>query len=543
MAVRAVVGSSAGAHCSLRPVAELLKVMSVEEKVGQLFMVHFHGETTNKDAEALVQGAKVGGVIYYNWANGLSSPQQVHTLSSGLQELTMHNPNPIPLLIAGDQEGEIVARFKSGFTEFPGSGALGQTGDLDLVEEVGLAMGKELRAVGVNMNLAPVVDVNSNPRNPVIGIRSFGDQPRIVIDCGTRTLQGYQKAGVMSVLKHWPGHGDVGVDSHVDLPVCSKTLEDLKQVELRPFAELFPYADAIMTAHLLVPALDEENCSTLSKKTMDYLTGEIGFRDVVITDSLVMKGVLKGDLSIEEVATRALEAGCTVLLFGGEALVGTVEKELGPEDILRIHQYIVDAVRSSRIPMELLDRNVEKVLKLKERRIDTLLPSVELDTLSEVVGTPAHQELAMRAASLALRVISVEPSCLKGLFDRKVCVVSPLLLKENIDKTPLLMISHSTMARFVDGLNPSESEAGAVQEFARESEVLLVFSYNAWKNPQQEALIRSLLETGKPFILIVIRDPVDATLFPTAHLTLMTYSPSVPSIQAVYQRLRQEYTL
>ena len=118
MAVKMVVGSLAGAHCSLSPVADLLRVMSVEEKVGQLFMVHFHGETANKDAEALVQRAKVGGVIYYNWANGLSSPQQVHTLSSGLQELTTHNPNPIPLLIAGDQEGGIVARFKSGFIPF-----------------------------------------------------------------------------------------------------------------------------------------------------------------------------------------------------------------------------------------------------------------------------------------------------------------------------------------------------------------------------------------------------------------------------------------
>ncbi|MGE0669672.1 MAG: glycoside hydrolase family 3 protein [Parachlamydiales bacterium] len=542
MAVGSVIASSAGAHCSLRPVADLLKVMSVEEKVGQLFIAHFHGEAANKEAETLVQGAKIGGIIYYNWSNGLSSPQQVHTLSCGLQELTMHNPNPIPLLIAGDQEGGIVARFKSGFTEFPGNGALGQTNDLDLVEDVALAMGKELRAVGVNMNLAPVVDVNSNPRN-AIGIRSYGDQPQTVTDHGRRTLQGYQKTGVMTVLKHWVALCDSEVDSHLDQPICSKPLEVLREVHMRPFAELAPLTDGIMSAHSLVPALDAEYCSTVSKKSMDYLRDVVGFDGVVMTDSLVMKGVLKGDLSIEEVAVRALEAGCTILLFGGKALVGTVEKELGPEDILRIHQYIVDAVRLGRISMELLDRNVEKVLKLKERRIDSLLPSVELGGLSEAVCTPAHQELAMRAASLALRIISVEPSCLKGLFDRKVCVVSPLLLKENIDKTPLLMISHSTIARFVDGLNPSESEAGAVQEFARESEVLLVFSYNAWKNPQQEALIRSLLETGKPFILIVVRDPVDATLFPTAHLTLMTYSPSVPSIQAVYQRLRQEYTL
>lgn len=138
--------------------------MSLEEKVGQILMVHFHGEVANDDAKILVQDAKVGSIIYYNWSNGLISPAQVQGLSAGLQQLAKENRIPIPLLIAADQEGGVVARLQSGFTSFPGNRALGETSDPNLAELSALAMGQELQAVGINMNLAPVVDVNSNPR-------------------------------------------------------------------------------------------------------------------------------------------------------------------------------------------------------------------------------------------------------------------------------------------------------------------------------------------------------------------------------------------
>lgn len=145
--------------------------LKLEEKVGQLLMVHFHGEVANEEARILIQETGVGGIIYYNWSNGLSSPEQVRALSEDLQKMI---PGKIPLLIATDQEGGVVARLAKGFTLFPGNRALGETGDSGLAKSAALAMGQELQAVGINMNLAPIVDINSNPRNPVIGIRSFG---------------------------------------------------------------------------------------------------------------------------------------------------------------------------------------------------------------------------------------------------------------------------------------------------------------------------------------------------------------------------------
>ena len=172
------------------------------------------------------------------------------------------------------------------------------------------------------MNLAPVVDVDSNPNNPVIASRSFGADPERVAAFGARALSGYKEAGVIATLKHFPGCGDVAVDPHEDLPVIRKTKEELERVELLPFARLASSADAIMTAHILVPALDPDHCATLSKKTLAYLREIIGFDGVIVADSLVMEGVVKQCGTVDEAAILALEAGCDFLILGGKLLVG-----------------------------------------------------------------------------------------------------------------------------------------------------------------------------------------------------------------------------
>jgi beta-N-acetylhexosaminidase len=342
--------------------------LTLEEKVGQILMAHFYGEEANDEAKVLVQEVKVGGIIYYNWANSLHSPQQVQALSRGLQELVKGNTHAIPLFIAADQEGGRVARLREGFTDFPGNGTIGITGNFALAEEVAYAMGRELLAVGVNMNLSPVVDVNSNPKNPVIGDRSFGADPLVVTAFGEKALRGFQRANVIPVLKHFPGYGDVTVDPHEDLPKNPKSFSDLERVELFPFAKLSPIADAVMTAHLLVPAIDPEHCSTLSEITLKYLRETLGFQGVIISDSLVMEGVLKNGRTVEEAAICALIAGCDHLILGGKLLSG--EKaglELKTSDVKRVHAAIVDAVLQGRIPEEKIDRAVDRLLKLKRK--------------------------------------------------------------------------------------------------------------------------------------------------------------------------------
>lgn len=341
------------------PLSAGLDQMTLEEKVGQLLLVHFNGGEANDDAKKLIQELHVGGFIYYNWANGLHSPEQVKRLSSSLQKLAS-----IPLLIAVDQEGGRVARLKEGFTSFPSNQKLAETGDPLLANRNAFAMGKELRAVGININLAPVVDIDSNPSNPVIGDRSYGKTPEVVIAFAKQALEGFHQAGMLTTLKHFPGHGDVDVDSHHDLPVVNKSLEELAKMELLPFTSLADQTDAVMTAHILVPAIDPNNCVTLSKKALTLLRNQIGFEGVIISDSLVMEGLFKKGYTIDEIAIRALAAGCDILLLGGK-LLNESGRELTTKDVKRIHQSLMNAVKSGRISEERVNESVERILKLK----------------------------------------------------------------------------------------------------------------------------------------------------------------------------------
>lgn len=514
--------------------------MSLEEKVGQLLMVHFNGDHANDDAKKLIQKIKVGGIIYYRWANGLFCPEQIQALSIGLQKLAEANQNPIPLLIAVDQEGGVVAHLNNGFTEFPGNRALGETADPDLAEDVALAIGKELQAVGINMNLVPVVDVNNNPRNPVIGLRSFGEQAETVVAFGEKTLKGYRKAQIISTLKHFPGCGDITVDPHEDLPIVNKSKEELEQVELYSFANLAPLADAIMTAHILVPALDPENCSTLSEKTLDYLRTIIGFQGVIVADSLVMEGVVKKCLTVDEAAIQALKAGCDILILGGKLFASQhVGFELTVVDIQRIHNSIVNAVQTGRISESRLNQAVERILELKNRYLISKIDEIQSIDLAETINTPAHRIIAQKIASLALKTIKNGSHLITLLNEKNISVFAPQLLRPSMDQTTLLQMGKSTDSYFFNTLSPSEEDIETAKQHAQEADVLFICSYNAWKNPSQIMLIQSLLDIGKPAVLLVMRDPLDAALFPTANLIFNTFSPTLPSFKAVCDQLNE----
>lgn len=342
--------------------------MSLEEKIGQLLMVHFNGEQVNDDATKLIKEAHAGAIIYYRWSNGLHNPKQVAELSLGLQNVAAQTRLHISLLIAVDQEGGRVTRLKEGFTQCPSNQVIAATGDPAVAEHYAFTVGQELRSVGINLNLAPVVDVNSNPRNPLIGDRSYGQLTDTVIAFGKMAIEGYHRAHVFISLKHFPGHGDVEVDSHVDLPVVKKSRAELDRIELLPFSALAPYADTIMTAHILVPSLDPIHCATTSKPIIDILRKEIGFNGPVITDSLVMQGILNECKSPEEACIAALDAGCDILLLGGKQLVGTETRmELSTADIIKIHQHLVNAVKSGRISERRIDESVDRILALKQK--------------------------------------------------------------------------------------------------------------------------------------------------------------------------------
>jgi beta-N-acetylhexosaminidase len=506
--------------------------LTLEEKVGQVLMVHFIGEKINDDAKALVQDLKVGGVIYYNWANKLNSPVQVAELSSGLQQLAADTSSHIPLFIAVDQEGGVVSRMTQGFTVFPGNKALGEINSTELIKDAMNVMGQELSVCGVNFNFAPVVDVNVNPLNPVIGVRSFGDNPKTVTLCAKAAIQGLKSAGIISTIKHFPGHGDVTIDSHYELPCINKTLKELEKCELYPFKKLSQDCDVIMTAHLKVDALDRENCTTFSKKTISYLREKLKFKGLVISDSIVMNGALKQVKNVEEAAVKAFNAGCDIILIGGKSLVGSTTPELKIEEIKNIHKALVNAVTQGVISKQKLDQSVSRILALKSKYKITQDSTPK--SVTEFIRRP---EAVICAKSIASKALNVKMSKDVSLKDKKIAIFAPSVLFAELSKTQFQHLSNHVSEFYYEGFEPNNEDLEKSLIVADQADVLIFLTYNAWKNKQQISLINRLHILNKPAILIVTRDPMDAELFEDVHVIYKTFSPTHVSLESVCDHL------
>src|SRR5205807_255050 len=260
--------------------------MTLEEQIGQLLMVGFWGDRPSQEIIDLIQRHHIGNVLLFS--RNIRDTRQVFELTRSLQTIAREAGQRYPLLVAIDQENGLVQRLGEAVTLFPGNMALGAIGSEQIAYDIALATGRELKALGINMNLAPVVDVNNNPANPVIGVRSFGEDPHRVARLSAATVKGYRAAGIITSLKHFPGHGDTAVDSHLALPIIPYTMERLEAVELVPFKSgIEAGADSVMIAHLYLPSLmqDEMVPSTVSPAVVtELLRKKLGFDGLIISD-------------------------------------------------------------------------------------------------------------------------------------------------------------------------------------------------------------------------------------------------------------------
>ncbi len=504
--------------------------MTLEEKVGQMFMAYFDGHEANENAEKLLRETKIGGIILYNWANGLTNPYQVQKLSLGLQELAAQHVG-IPLLIAADQEGGVVSRLQEGFTEFPGNAALGRTEQPELAYEVAQCIGKEMKCVGVNFNLAPVVDIHNNP---MIGLRSFGEDPTEVMQFGRASLEGYKNVGVLSCLKHFPGLGDAVIDPHRGLPVVTKSLDELMECELYPYAQLVGQSAAIMTGHILFPQIDPENCATLSARILQgILRDRLHFQGVLITDSLSMQGVQEGYETLEEVALRALEAGNDILLIGGRDLQKQMDEETHVDALIHLFHYIVSLVKEGEISEERIDASVRRVLQLKEKVALTSEPNQ--NRLDETLRCEAHLKLAREIAyrSLCIKQWDLE----NGICDKRVAVIAPKMLEHKINKSDLTTLGTSTALHFFDMLNPLKEIQSTFLDLVEDVDVIVFCTYNAWRFPEQLHVLNALSRC-KPTICIATRDPYELNIEEHSLVKIATYSPTACAFQAVAEWLQ-----
>jgi Beta-glucosidase-related glycosidases len=350
--------------------------MTLREQIGQLFMVGFTGTTVTKDLASFLKAHTPGGIIFFK--RNLESVEQIVDLTNGLQKLSPRSP----LLISIDQEGGRVSRLPGEFTIFPPCEQLGQCNSYELAYSAAATIAKELRAVGINMNMAPVLDVNSNPGNPVIGDRAFGATPGIVGEMALATIAGLRDNKVVACGKHFPGHGDTATDSHKELPVVDADLQRLRDIEFPPFQQAIRYGVAsLMTAHVLYRALDPEAPATLSSAVIQrVLRDEFRYDGVVFTDDLEMHAIIDHD-GIGEAAVRAFVAGCDVLL---------VCKDQGR--VMTAMQAMENAVKAGRITQDRLALSLARVAQLKAHYLQPYKP-VTISDARLIVGCRSHKAL------------------------------------------------------------------------------------------------------------------------------------------------------
>jgi beta-N-acetylhexosaminidase len=329
--------------------------LTLEQKTGQLLMFALPGQALNNDNSKLISKYQPGGIILfgYNISEKGDLPEFIHEL----QQESM-NGSGIPLFVSTDQEGGRVIRVKKGITPFPGNLAAGISENYDGIKKMAQVTGMELRIQGINMNLAPVLDVNNNPLNPVINTRSFGSDPGIVAKAGASYIDGLQSARCIAVAKHFPGHGDTESDSHHVLPVINHDMGRLKKVELVPFYKAIKEkVECIMSAHILFPAITEnDEPATLSKFFLtDLLRKEMGFSGIVMTDDLEMNAV-SGKMNLGDAAVKSFLAGSDVILVSSYG-----------ENIPVIYNALLAAVKDGTISMERLNVSVKRIMELKLR--------------------------------------------------------------------------------------------------------------------------------------------------------------------------------
>ncbi|WP_096202393.1 beta-N-acetylhexosaminidase [Bacillus sp. FJAT-45350] len=517
-------------------IEKLMSYMTLEEKVGQMLMpdIRMYGgkNTTrmNPGTSKLVRDHYLGGIILFD--KNIENTTQMATFTNELQK----EVGDIPLFISMDQEGGAVTRLSEA-THLPGNMALGATRSAQLSYEAGRVLGAELKALGVNLNFAPVLDVNNNPENPIIGIRSFGENPQLVGELGTNVMRGIQDEGVIATVKHFPGHGDTSVDSHLGLPVLNHSLERLRQVELLPFKQAFQHGvDMVMTAHITFPSIDDTIVvskkdgsnvtlpATLSKKMLtDILRKDLQYNGVVVTDAFTMKAIAD-HFGEEEAVIKAIIAGADIILM--------------PQDTPKAFQAIVESVKKGALSSDQIDESVERILTLKMDK-GLFQQNRSSDKATEVVGSTKHKKVATKIAESSTTLVRNEmnsfPYTLKD--GDHILIAAPL--KEQAEK-----IKHS-VTNFAQERGLSVTVTSRIhkelsQQSLSESDIVLLATYHYKDTLHTDVqkirdTILSAEQQDTPYVVLSLGNPYDLLLFENAKTQIATYGDQEVNIHSAIQ--------
>ena len=506
--------------------------MEIEHSIGQKLMLAFSGVEPSPEIIAALQNYRPAGVTLFRGLN-IDNPNQLRQLTDSLQRWARDFNLPT-LLIAADQEGGQLMAVGQGTTPLPGNMALGAVGSPELAQKAGAVLGQELASVGVNVNYAPVCDVNINSQNPVIGIRSFGENPEDVALLAGAMIEGIQSTGVVAVAKHFPGHGDTDADSHHGLPSVPHSLERLRQVEFPPFrTAIAANVKMIMTAHLALPAIDGPSAppATLSGNILQgLLREELGFKGVIITDAMDMQAIRQGD-SLGEDALRAVTAGADLLLLTSKS-----------EDQRRVYESLQLALHKGKLEAKTANASVERILALK-RWLENR-PQPDLSVIGCVAHRAVADEVAERSITLVRDNLALLPLRLKP--DQHIATIVP----KPIDLTPAdtssyvvpgLAIAmrdhHSNIDEYLIPYAPGVQEIAGLIERLRNYDLIILCTLNAYASVEQAELVRQVLKLGIPTVVVAARLPYDLVAFPEAGTFICTYSILEPSMQALAKAL------
>jgi beta-N-acetylhexosaminidase len=361
---------------------------ALRHQIGQLLIAGFNGHQVPVELKALAREFGLGGVILF--ARNIADPEQVAEVCFDAARLTPELPSWASI----DQEGGRVARLKAPFTEWPPMATLGRSGDVRLAERFARALAAELKAVGITLDYAPVLDVHTNPKNPVIGDRALADKADEVARLGGAIVRTLQAEGVAACGKHFPGHGDTSTDSHHELPLVEHPVERLREVEFVPFrAAIEAQVATIMTAHVFLPALDETRPATLSRRIVTgLLREELGYQGVILSDDLEMKAIA-GQYAVGPAAVLAIEAGCDAMLICG----GDHDKQAAAIEAL------VRAVEDGRLPVARVDDALRRQQRAKERFLASPVAARPRTgrALQQILGRDEHRAIADEMARFA----------------------------------------------------------------------------------------------------------------------------------------------
>ena len=497
-------------------------IRDITWKAGQRFVAGFHGTEIPEDFRQLVKEHKVGNVILFK--RNIVNAQQLKQLCDDLQDLIMAETG-LPAFITIDQEGGAVTRLSEDCANTAGAMALASTGNVENAYQAGVITGRELNALGVNFDLAPVMDINSNPQNPVVGVRSFGDQPETVATYGAAWIRGLEENAI-SCAKHFPGHGDTAIDTHLDLPTVDLSLEELEKRDLVPFkAAIEAGVSAIMTTHILFPKLEKEHLpATMSKTIMqDVLRGKLGFKGIIISDCMMMQAIATYYGTVPG-ALAAVDAGVDLICICHD-----------PELTGKACEEIV-----AKADPAMMDESIARIVAAKE----ALAKRERLPMSAATDPEGLRAALEQRKASVCLVGTEEVPA----LGDKPFFVgCYPFHTSQAVDQLSRFTGFTEYMQKELGGtalttpVQPENEDIANAVAAAKDASGIVLCTYNAHIRRSQVTLMQELARLGKPMVVCAMGNPYDLSDLPEGVCGLTAFEYTVDMLKILKDVLTGAY--